>query len=61
MRRVDILEIVCVVHANDLIGDSIPLAYTCHCIGAYISNNMQYPIFVVLEAKNDARLKHVKS
>ncbi len=59
--KVSILEIVCIVHANDLLGDSVPLAYTCHCIGGYISNNMQYPIFVVMEAEKDARINNDKS
>lgn len=58
MIRVNILEIVCIVHASDIIADRIPHTYTCHCLGAYISNNIQYPIFVVMEAEKDTRFKH---
>ncbi len=61
MRRVSILEITCVVHVNDLLADWIPHNYTCHCVGSYTSNNMQYPIFVVMEAKNDARINNDES
>ena len=57
--EVTILEIVCVVHVNDIIDERIPHNYTCHCLGGYTHNNMHYPIFVVMEASKDARIsKH---
>jgi hypothetical protein len=59
--KVDILEITCIVHANDILADWIPHTYTCHCVGSYIHNNNQYPIFLVLEAEKDARIKNAKS
>jgi hypothetical protein len=61
MIKVSILEIVCVVHGSDVLADWIPHNYTCHCLGSYIRNNAAYPIFVIMKAEKDARIKHVKS
>jgi hypothetical protein len=52
MIKTNILEITCVVHANDLLGN-LQLQPTCHYIGSYISNNRQYPIFVVMGRLNN--------
>ena len=59
LLKVNILEIICVVHVNDVIAARPP--FTCHCLGAYISGNMEYPIFVVMEAEKDARINNDKS
>ncbi len=61
MMEINMLEITCVVHASDILADWIPHTYTCHCIGSYISHNSQYPIFVIMEASKDARIKNAKS
>ena len=53
MVKVDILEIICIVHANDILAGRIPHTYTYHYLGSYISNNTEYPIFVVVEGENN--------
>ncbi len=57
MVKVRIIEIICVVHSNDIAPDWIPHVYTCHCLGSYFHNNTQYPIFVVMEGLNNDQKK----
>ncbi len=61
--KVNILEIVCIVHANDLLADWVPpegdainrsialakIAGRPVYIGSYIRHNVAYPIFGIMK------------
>ncbi len=51
--KVNILEIICVVHANDINPNWIPNKHGYHYIGGYINNNIAYPIYVVMKGEAD--------